>query len=69
MDISKAVDKAFEKMSFKELANAPVSAIQGISEGDADLLNKAFKVKTVKQLANLKYVKWAQAIVTFADLE
>jgi len=69
MDINKAVDKAFEKMSFKELANAPVSALQGVSEGDADLLSKAFKVKTVKQLANLKYVKWAQAIVTFADLE
>jgi len=69
MDINKAVDKSFEKMSFKEIANAPVSALQGLSEGDADLLNKAFKVKTVKQLANLKYVKWAQAIVTFADLE
>ena len=69
MDINKAVDKAFEKMSFKELANAPVSALQGLSEGDAEFLNKAFKVKTVKQLANLKYVKWAQAIVTFADLE
>ena len=69
MDINKAVDKAFEKMSFKELANAPVSALQGVSDGDADFLGKAFKVKTVKQLANLKYVKWAQAIVTFADLE
>ena len=69
MDINKAVDKAFEKMSFKELANAPVSALQGVSDGDAEFLNKAFKVKTVKQLANLKYVKWAQAIVTFADLE
>ena len=69
MDINKAVDKAYEKMSFKELANAPVSALQGLSEGDAEKLKDAFKVKTVKQLANLKFVKWAQAIVTFSELE
>jgi len=69
MDISKAVDKAFEKKTFKEIADSPVSALQGVSEGDAQKLKEAFNVKTVKDLAKLKYVKWAQAIVTFADLE
>ncbi|MCL2266718.1 MAG: hypothetical protein FWC17_02985 [Treponema sp.] len=69
MDLSKAVDKAYEKKTFKEIADAPVSAIQGVSEGDAQKLKEAFGVKTVKDLAKLKYVKWAQAIVTFADLE
>jgi len=46
-----------------------VSALQGVSEGDAELLAKAFNVKTIKDLANLKYVRWAQAIVTLADTE
>jgi len=69
MDINKAVDKAYEKKTFKEIADAPVSALQGVSEGDAELLKKAFNVKTVKNLATLKYVRWAQAIVTFAELE
>ena len=69
MNIDKFVDKKYEKMSFKELANAPVDAIQGISEGDAKLLKEAFKVKTVKDLAKLKYVRWAQAICVLADGE
>jgi hypothetical protein len=48
---------------------SPVDAIVGISEGDAKLLKEAFKVKTVTDLAKLKYVKWAQAICTLADGE
>ncbi|TGN17318.1 hypothetical protein [Leptospira idonii] len=69
MNISKAVDKAYEGKSFKEIADAPVDALQGVSEGDAKHLKEAFNVKTVKDLANLKYVKWAQAIVTLAETE
>lgn len=69
MNISKAVDKAYEGKSFKEIADSPVSALQGITEDDAKLLQKAFKVKTVRDLAKLKYAKWAQAIVTLADTE
>lgn len=69
MNVNKAVDKAYESKSFKDLADAPVSALQGISEADAILLQKAFKVKTVKDLAKLKFVKWAQAIVTLSELE
>lgn len=69
MNINKAVDKAFEGKSLKELANAPVSALQGVSENDAKLLLEAFNVKTIGDLANLKYVKWAQAIVALADTE
>ena len=69
MNIDKFVDKKYEQMTFKEIANAPVDAIQGVSEGDAKLLKEAFNVKTVSDLANLKYVKWAQAICTLADGE
>jgi hypothetical protein len=69
MNIKNAVDKAYESKSLKELVDSPVSALQGVSEEDAILLKKAFNVKTVKDLAKLKYVKWAQAIVTLADLE
>ena len=69
MNINKLVDKAYETKSLKEIADAPVDALQGVSEGDAALLKKAFNVKTVKDLAKLKYVKWAQAIVTLAEAE
>jgi len=69
MNISKAVDKAYENKRLKEIADSPVSALQGLSEGDAKHLLEAFNVKTVRDLAELKYVKWAQAIVALADTE
>ena len=69
MNINKALDKSFETKKFKELVDAPVDALQGVSEKDAQLLKEAFNVKTIKDLATLKYVKWAQAIVTLAETE
>ena len=69
MNIDKFVIKSFETMTLKELVNAPVHAIAGISENGAKLLNEALpnvNLKTIKDLANLKYVKWAQAICTLA---
>jgi hypothetical protein len=69
MNIDKFVTKKYEKMTFKEIAKSPVDAIQGVSEGDAKLLKEAFNVKTVADLAKLKYVKWAQAICILAEGE
>ena len=69
MNINKALDKAYEEKSLSELVNAPVDALQGVSEGDAKLLLEAFNVKTIGDLANLKYVRWAQGIVSLAESE
>jgi hypothetical protein len=69
MNINKAVDKAYEGKSFKELADAPVDALQGVSAKDAEALKAAFGVKTIRDLANLKYAKWARAIAILADHE
>ncbi len=66
-DISKHVDKAYEQMSFEQLAEAPVDALQGVSKGDAELLEKAFKIRTIRDLAESKYYRWAQAIVHLAQ--
>ncbi|MEQ8819877.1 MAG: hypothetical protein RLY93_06500 [Sumerlaeia bacterium] len=69
MNINNALDKAYEGKPLKELVNAPVDALQGVSAGDAEHLKAAFNVKTIGDLAKLKYVKWAQAIVALADTE
>jgi hypothetical protein len=69
MNINKAVMKGFEAKSLKEIADAPVTALEGVTGSDAEHLKAAFNVKTVRDLANLKCVKWAQAIVTLADTE
>ncbi len=41
-----------------------IFVLKGVSEDDAEKLNS-----TVRDLAELKYVKWAQAIVALADTE
>lgn len=69
MNISKAVDKAYEMRSLKEIANAPVNALQGVSEGDAQKLAEAFNIRTVRDLAINKYFLWAQAICKLAETE
>lgn len=63
------VDKKYEGMTFKELTKAPVSAISGISENGARVLLEIFNIKTISDLANFKFVKWAQAICALADSE
>ena len=67
MEINKLLDKAYEGKPFKELADAPVSALQGVSDGDAEKLKAAFNIKTIRDFANNKFVRWAQAITTLAD--
>ena len=69
MNINNALDKAYEGKALKELVDAPVAALQGVSDRQAELLGSAFNVKTIGDLAGLKYVAWAQAIVALAATE
>jgi hypothetical protein len=61
------LDKAWHGKTAQELANAPVSALKGVSEGDAELLLKAFNIKTVKDMGTNKFFMAAQAIAHLAD--
>ena len=69
MNIDTVVDKEYLGLTFRALADAPVSALRGISAKDAKALAQAFNVHTVRDLANLEFVKWAQAIATLAEHE
>lgn len=62
------LDKQFESKEYEDLAEKPVSAIQGVSGGDAALLKKAFGIDTIKELAENKYVAIAQTTVSLASL-
>ncbi len=66
-DLSTKLDKSYEGMSLADLANAPVQALQGLSEGDAELLKAAFGVTTIRDLGTSKYFLWAQAIAKLAE--
>ena len=65
-DIAKYVDKAHEQKDFAELAELPLDALQGVSAADAEALQKAFGVRTIRQLAEHKFVRAAQAIALLA---
>jgi hypothetical protein len=65
-DITKHVDKAHEQKEFADLAELSIDALQGVSAGDAEAIQKAFGVKTIRQLAEHKFVRAAQAITILA---
>ncbi len=69
MNINKAVDKAYETKSLKEIAAAPVDALEGVTASDAELLMKAFGIKTIHDLGTNKFFLVAQAIATLATKE
>jgi hypothetical protein len=50
---------------FAELVDAPIVAL-GLSSSAADALEQALGVRTVRELADNKYVRRAQAIVSMA---
>ena len=65
-DISEYLDKAYEQEEFSELAELPIDALQGVSKADAEAIQKAFGVKTIRQLAEHKFIRAAQGITLLA---
>lgn len=66
-DMASKLDKAYEGKGMAELADAPVAALQGVSDSDAEHLKSAFGITSVRDLGTNKYFLWAQAIAKLAD--
>lgn len=66
-DLAQLLDKQWEDSSLADILTAPVSALQGVSEGDADLLRQAFNIKTVADLGKNKYFRAAHALTVLGD--
>jgi hypothetical protein len=66
-DLATKLDAAYEGKSLADLVDAPVSALQGLSAGDAEQLKAAFGIDTIRELGTNKYFLWAQAITRLAD--
>ena len=64
--LDKALDKAYEGNSLDELLDAPVAALAGVSDGDAEHLAAAFGIRTVRDLGTNKYFVLAQALAALA---
>lgn len=68
MNINLAVDKAYEGSSFLELCDAPVTALQGVSDRGQEVLVK-LKVVTIRDLGTWKFYRIAKAINGLAPKE
>jgi hypothetical protein len=69
MDLTKVLDKAWADKPLTDVLGAPVAALKGVSDRDGELLKEAFGVETVADLADLKYVRWAQALAALAAVK
>ncbi len=62
-DLSKYLDKEYENKKLDEILSAPVSALAGVTDEDAEALKRAFRIKTVADLGKNKYFLAAQAML------
>jgi hypothetical protein len=62
VDLAKALDKAYEDKSLKEILDASPAALAGVTDADAEHLAAAFSIKTVRQLGENKYFAVAAAL-------
>jgi hypothetical protein len=65
--VDSKLDKAYQGKTVEELADAPVAALAGVSEGAADLIKQALGIKTIRQLGTNQYFLAAQAIAKLAE--
>jgi hypothetical protein len=69
ISIRGAVDREFEDRSLSDLARSPIHALEGLTPRHARMLEEGFGIKTVEDLARLKYVEIARAIVVLSRYE
>lgn len=67
VNLDKALDKAYEEKSLEEILDAPVAALAGVSDSDAEHLAAAFGIKTVRDLGSNKYFATAGVLVALAN--
>jgi nucleotidyltransferase/DNA polymerase involved in DNA repair len=68
MNIDNAIVSAAETKSFTEMVESPIHILEGLTTKTEDLF-ATFGVKTVGDLAEFKYCRWAEAIVELAKHE
>ncbi len=67
IDSTDFLDKEHENKSLKEVLKLPPSALQGVTEKDAEALKAAFGIKTIADMGKSKYFKVAQSLLEMAN--
>lgn len=63
VDLNTLLDKKFESGKLADILDSPVSALSGVSDGDAEKLKDAFGIKTVRDLGRNKHFRAAAALL------
>lgn len=66
VDLEKILDKAYEGKPLEEILAAPVSALAGVTDADAEHLAAAFGIHTVLDLGSNKYFAAAGVLVALS---
>ena len=61
------VDKRYEDRHVNELPDVPVEALRGLGKRGGEALDKAFGVKTIRDLATNDFVLKAQEVLRLAE--
>jgi hypothetical protein len=65
--LTKVLDKNWEDKTLQEILDAPVSALAGVSDSDADKLRECLGIRTVRDLGSNKYFAAAGVLVALAN--
>ena len=66
-NIGEIANKAYAEKSCADIAKAPLTALNGMTQETADKLSSALGIDTVQKMADLKYYNWALEIKTRAE--
>ena len=67
VDLTKALDKAWESRPLEEILAGPPSAIAGLTPAHDEQLREIFDIKTVAELGSNKYFALAGVLVALAS--
>lgn len=61
------LDKAHDNQPIDDILKLSPSALKGVSDKDAELLQQAFGIKTIADMARNKFFRRAQALVALSE--
>ncbi|MET8151208.1 hypothetical protein [Actinoplanes sp. NPDC005259] len=68
VNLDAVLDEEYRSSNLVDLVDAPVSALSGISEAEAEGLRQAFGIETIGDLADNAFVRAAVAIREMAKV-
>jgi hypothetical protein len=68
-DLATHLDGNWKDKCLEEILEAPVTALVGLSESDAEMLKQTFSIKTIGDLIHNKYFQAALELSTLVEAE